>query len=103
MKKELYTKEELAFFQSLEKDIDSWNYEPMETQKLEKKRKETKKIAENTIRKRTKKKTVNIRLYEDDLEKIKLFPLKSESHTKLLSTQQFISLQQRKSSKKIIF
>ena len=71
MKKELYTKEELAFFQSLEKDIDSWNYEPMETQKLEKKRKETKKIAENTIRKRTKKKTVNIRLYEDDLEKIK--------------------------------
>ena len=75
MKKELYTKEELAFFQSLEKDIDSWNYEPMETQKLEKKRKETKKIAENTIRKRTKKKTVNIRLYEDDLEKIKAISL----------------------------
>ncbi|MBB1564937.1 BrnA antitoxin family protein [Candidatus Gracilibacteria bacterium] len=75
MKKELYTKEELAFFQSLEKDIDSGNYEPMETQKLEKKRKETKKIAENTIRKRTKKKTVNIRLYEDDLEKIKAISL----------------------------
>jgi hypothetical protein len=47
----------------------------METQKLEKKRKETKKIAENTIRKRTKKKTVNIRLYEDDLEKIKAISL----------------------------
>lgn len=75
MKKELYTKEELAFFDELENKIDTWNYEPMETQKLEKKRKETKKIAENTIRKRTKKKTVNIRLYEDDLEKIKAISL----------------------------
>lgn len=75
MKKELYTKEELSFFDELENKIDTWNYEPMETQKLEKKRKETKKIAENTIRKRTKKKTVNIRLYEDDLEKIKAISL----------------------------
>ncbi len=52
MKKELYTKEELAFFQSLEKDIDSWNYEPIKIEELTKKRIETKKIAENTIKKK---------------------------------------------------
>lgn len=75
MKKELYTKEELAFFDELENKIDTWNYEPIKIEELAKKRIETKKIAENTIRKRTKKKTVNIRLYEDDLEKIKAISL----------------------------
>ncbi|ATU05874.1 hypothetical protein BKN14_05615 [Candidatus Gracilibacteria bacterium HOT-871] len=75
MKKELYTKEELAFFDELENKIDTGNYEPIKIEELAKKRIETKKIAENTIKKRTRKKTVNIRLYEEDLEKIKAISL----------------------------
>ena len=37
MKKELYTKEELAFFDELENKIDTWNYEPIKIEELAKK------------------------------------------------------------------
>lgn len=36
--KELYTKDEIAFFESLEKDIDNGTYKPLESSKLDEKR-----------------------------------------------------------------
>ena len=37
--KELYTKDEMALFESMEKDIDSGTYKPMENSKLDEKKK----------------------------------------------------------------
>lgn len=49
--KELYTKDEIALFESLEKDIDSGAYRPMEKSKLDEKKKLFKESANNTINK----------------------------------------------------
>ena len=47
--KELYTKDEIALFESLEKDIDNGTYKPLEALKLDEKKKLLKQVASNTI------------------------------------------------------
>ncbi len=49
--KELYIKEEIAFFESLEKDIDNGTYKPLESSKLDEKKKFFKQVANNTLEK----------------------------------------------------
>lgn len=63
----LYSKEELALFEELEKDVDNGKYEPMPKFELEKAKKYYQKIADNTIKKMTKKKSLNLRIYESDI------------------------------------
>lgn len=73
--KELYTSEEMAFFESLEKDVDNGNYQPLEASKLDEKKKLFKHIANNTLTKMTAKKSYNLRLFENDIESIKAIAL----------------------------
>jgi len=68
----IYSKEELELFEKLEKDVDTANYEPLDSKNLAVKKEFFKEIALNTIEKKTKKKSLNIRLFEDDIEKIKV-------------------------------
>jgi len=70
-KTEMYSKEELELFEALEKDVDSGSYKSLGKEELESKKAFFKKVAINTIEKKTKKKSLNIRLFEDDIEKIK--------------------------------
>jgi len=70
-KTEIYTKEELKMFQDLEKQVEKWEYKPMEKKEFEKLKKQAQEIAKNTISKRTRKRSINIRLFENDIEKIK--------------------------------
>jgi len=71
----LYTDEELALFKSLEDDIDNGTYKPMPREEFNKEMQFYKKVAADTIKERTKKKSLNIRLFEDDIEKIKALAL----------------------------
>jgi len=73
--KDIYSKEELAFFEALEKDVDNGNYEPMAQTELNKEKEITKKLAKNTIEKRTRKKSLNLRVFEDDIASIKAMAL----------------------------
>jgi predicted DNA binding CopG/RHH family protein len=73
--KELYTTDEMAFFESLENEIDNGTYQALETSKLNKKKKLFKHIANNTLEKITAKKSYNIRLFENDIESIKAIAL----------------------------
>jgi predicted DNA binding CopG/RHH family protein len=59
---EIYSKEELKFFDQLEK-----NYKPSSSNKLEKTKQDFEKIAGNTL----KRKSINIRVFESDIDKIK--------------------------------
>ena len=68
---ETYSEEELKLFKSLEDDVESGTYKPLDKETLDNKKEFFKQVAINTIEKKTKKKSVNIRLFEDDIEKIK--------------------------------
>ena len=70
-KTDIYSKEELELFEALEKDVDIGSHKPLGKEELESKKAFFKKVAINTIEKKTKKKSLNIRLFEDDIEKIK--------------------------------
>jgi predicted DNA binding CopG/RHH family protein len=68
---EIYSIEELELFGSLESDIDTGAYKPMQSDKLEEKKEFFKQVATNTIEKNTKKKSISLRIIENDIEKIK--------------------------------
>jgi len=68
----IYSKEELELFEKLENDVDIGNYEPLDSRNLATKKEFFKETALNTIEKKRKKKSLNIRLFEDDIEKIKV-------------------------------
>ena len=74
-KTEIYSKEELELFDALEKDVANGSYKPLDKKELDHKKAFFKEVAINTIEKKTKKKSLNIRLYEDDIEKIKAIAL----------------------------
>jgi predicted DNA binding CopG/RHH family protein len=69
--KDIYSQEELELFKTLENDVDNGTYQPMAKGELE----EEREIAKNTIEKRTKKKSLNLRVFEDDIERIKAIAL----------------------------
>ena len=69
--KEIYSKEELELFQQ----IEDGNYNPMPKEKLEKERDFYKQVATNTIKKLTRKKSLNLRVYEEDISSIKAIAL----------------------------
>jgi predicted DNA binding CopG/RHH family protein len=71
----LYSQEELELFEELEKDIDNETYTPMPKKELEKAKSYYQKIANNTIKKMTKKKSLNLRIYENDIPRIKALAL----------------------------
>ena len=68
---ELYTEEELAFFEQ----IESGDYTAMSTADLKKSKKHYKEVAENTIKKMTRKKSLNLRVFESDIGHIKALAL----------------------------
>jgi len=72
---DIYSKKELELFKVLEDDIDNGTYEPMPKKELEKAKKYYRKIAGNTINKMTKKKSLNLRVYENDIPSIKALAL----------------------------
>ncbi len=84
--KDIYTQEELELFKTLENDVDNGTYQPMAKGELEEEREIAKKIAKNTIEKRTRKKSLNLRVFEDDIERIKAIAL-----TQGLPYQTFLS------------
>ncbi len=65
--KEVYSKEELELFEQ----IESGNYSPMPKEKLEKEKDFYKQVSTNTIKKITRKKSLNLRVYEEDISSIK--------------------------------
>jgi len=65
--KEIYTSEELKLF----KKIESGNYKSSSKKDFEKKKLKFKKLAENTL----KRKSINIRVIESDIDKIKAIAL----------------------------
>ena len=67
----IYTKEELNFFE----EIEAGNYTPMPKKELEEAKKYYQKVAENTIKKMTRKKSLNLRIYENDIPSIKALAL----------------------------
>ncbi len=69
---EIYSKDELDFFKS----IENWNYDSMSEKKVEQFKNEAKIIAKNTIEKKTRKKALNIRLFQEDILKIKAMAIK---------------------------
>ncbi len=73
--KDIYSSEELALFKNLEHEVEQGTYVPMPHDKLEEKKQFFKQVATQTIEKKSKKKSVNIRLFEDDIEKIKVLAL----------------------------
>jgi len=85
-KKEIYSLEELELFEKLEKDVEQGNYKPIPQKELKEKKAFFKQVALNTIEKRKKKKSYNIRLFENDVENIKALALKEG-----LSYQTFLS------------
>ena len=74
-KSDIYSAEELELFKALEDNVDSGEYKPLSEKKLEDKRAFFKNVAIDTIEKKTRKKSLNIRLFEDDIEKIKVIAL----------------------------
>lgn len=72
---DIYSKEELALFKALENDVDNETYKPMAKDKLEKEKELAKQLAKNTIEKKTRKKSLNLRVFEDDIERIKAIAL----------------------------
>ncbi|RLA69415.1 MAG: antitoxin [Epsilonproteobacteria bacterium] len=74
-KTELYTDKELELFKRLEDDVETGSYRPITEEKLNEKKVFFKQVAINTIEKKTKKRSLNIRLFEDDIEKIKVIAL----------------------------
>jgi predicted DNA binding CopG/RHH family protein len=79
---ELYTKDELKLFDQ----IESGEYVSLDKKAFEKEKALLTQAANNTIEKRKKKKSYNIRLFENDVERIKALALKEG-----LSYQTFIS------------
>lgn len=71
MPNELYSKEELDFFNTIEK----WDYIPLNEQDLKSEIKYTSNVAKNTIKKMTRKRSLNLRVFEDDITKIKVLAL----------------------------
>jgi len=72
----LYTEDELELFESLENSIDKNTYKPMPKEELKDVKKHYQQVAENTIKKITKKRALNIRVYEEDIiESIKALAL----------------------------
>ena len=69
---EIYSEEELKLFKALEDDVESGAYKTLDKEALDDKKEFFKHVAINTIEKKTKKKSLNIRLFEDDIEKIKV-------------------------------
>jgi len=69
---EIYSKDELEFFQK----IESEDYIPLENEEKNQMMNDAKVVAKNTIIKRTQKKPLNIRLFQDDILKIKAMALK---------------------------
>ncbi len=65
--KEIYTKDELELFEQ----IESGNYDAMPENELEKEKGFYKKVATNSIKNITKKKSLNLRVYEQDISSIK--------------------------------
>ena len=80
--KELYTEDELALFDQ----IENGEYISLSKDEFEKEKALLTYAAINTIEKRKKKKSYNIRLFENDVEAIKALALKEG-----LSYQTFIS------------
>jgi len=74
-KNEIYTEEELELFKALEDDLDNGTYEPMPKKELEKAKSYYQKIAGNTIKKMTRKKSLNLRIFESDIVNIKALAL----------------------------
>ncbi|MEA2048416.1 MAG: antitoxin [Campylobacterota bacterium] len=68
---ELYTKEELELFEQ----IEAGNYTPIAKEKLEKEKVLAQQIAQNTIQKMTRKKSLNLRVFESDIKNIKALAL----------------------------
>jgi len=66
-KSELYTQDELELFEMLENNVENKDYKPTPTKELEEAKTYYQKVAQNTIKKMTKKKALNIRIYEEDL------------------------------------
>ena len=74
-KTDIYSTEELELLKTLEDDIDNGKYTPLSQKELEGKKSFFKKVAINTIEKKTRKKSLNIRLFEEDIERIKAIAL----------------------------
>jgi predicted DNA binding CopG/RHH family protein len=72
---EIYSKEELELFKALEDDIDNGSYAPLKADELEKEKSEASQIAKNTISKISRKKSLNLRVYENDIQSIKAIAL----------------------------
>lgn len=68
---ELYTENELEFFEQ----IEAGDYTPMPEEELGKSKKYYQKVAQNTIKKMTKKKSLNLRVFESDIKDIKALAL----------------------------
>ena len=64
---EIYTKDELELFEQ----IEAGNYSSMPENKLEKEKDFYKKVAKDTIKNITRKKSLNLRVYEQDISSIK--------------------------------
>jgi predicted DNA binding CopG/RHH family protein len=69
--KEIYSKEELELFKALEDDIDNDTYKPLESKQLKKEQDRAKLIVQNTIKRKTRKKSLNLRVFEEDIQNIK--------------------------------
>ncbi len=69
--KEIYTKDELELFEQ----IEAGNYGSMPENELEKEKDFYKKVATNTIKNITRKKSLNLRVYEQDISSIKSIAL----------------------------
>jgi len=74
-KSDIYSAEELELFKKLEDDVDSGKYHPLPENELAEKKAFFKGVAINTIEKKTRKKSLNIRLFEEDIERIKAIAL----------------------------
>ena len=74
-KNTLYSDDEIELLHELEDEIDKGNYQPLSAQELAEKKAFFKAAAISTIEKKTRKKSLNIRLFEDDIEKIKVIAL----------------------------
>ena len=74
-KSDIYSAEGLELFKTLEDDVDSGEYHPSPEKVLKDKKAFFKEVAINTIEKKTRKKSLNIRLFEEDIERIKAIAL----------------------------
>lgn len=72
---EIYSKEELAYFDAIEKGLEDGTTESISEEELLVVKEQYSQIATNTINKITRKKALNLRLYEDDILSIKSIAL----------------------------